>query len=106
MSLSYDDARAWIETHWAVGAFCCVQFRYPGIKSLFVKGAFTKDDALKVTDHILEVDGAIINDVLISTPDKNTAWYTRLDSKDIDGNKLKLCHRCSHRFISERCPRH
>jgi hypothetical protein len=104
--LSHEDARAWIESHWAEDAFCCIQFRYPGIKSLFIKGAFTQDDALNLTDHVLEVDGAIINDVLLSVPDENTSWFTRLDTKDFDGNRLKLCHRCTFRFTGARCPRH
>jgi hypothetical protein len=102
--LSVSQAEAWVRDNWADDAFCCVSIRVYGSRAWFVKGAFTISRALEIINDV-NVD-SYIDDVVVSTPDENTSWFTRLDSKDIDGNKLKLCHRCSNRFAGGSCPEH
>lgn len=102
--LSKDQAKAWVRQSWDKDACCAVSIKFYGSKAWFVKGAFTVDRALEIINDV-GVD-SYIDDVIVSTPDENTSWFTRLDSKDIDGNKLKLCHRCLYRFTGGKCPKH
>lgn len=104
MAMSAEQAESWVRRNWSDDAFCCISIRMYGSKAWFVKGAFTITSALEIISNV-GVD-SYIDDVVVSTPDEHTAWFTRLDTKDIDGNKLRLCHRCLYRFSGSKCPKH